>query len=26
MREFLVATPDGRRLMIGQDLAIKAGS
>jgi predicted enzyme related to lactoylglutathione lyase len=26
MREFLVATPDGHRLMIGQDLAPRAGS
>ncbi|MGO4396594.1 hypothetical protein AB4Z46_35145 [Variovorax sp. M-6] len=25
MREFLVATPDGHRLMIGQDLALRAG-
>ena len=25
MREFLVATPDGHRLMIGQDLAPRAG-
>ncbi|MBT9463527.1 VOC family protein [Hydrogenophaga sp.] len=26
MREFLVATPDGHRLMIGQDLAARAAS
>lgn len=25
MREFLVATPDGHRLMMGQDLAVKMG-